>query len=106
MFYLKHNCKFLKLGFGVYFVGDDLKIKLINFDIISSDLSQGAYSVVRGMRMLRKQDFFKQVEKKNYVVWFDTGKHFRNNEVLGYFLSELKEENIHGIGEIWSFFYL
>lgn len=69
---------------------------MINFDIISSDLKQDAFSVVRGMRILRDQHFFKDIDRNEYVIWLDTGKSFRNSEVLGYFLVELAEKQIKG----------
>lgn len=92
----KRNLRSCLIGFGIYYLADDSKIKLINFNIISSDLSQDAFSVVRGMRILRKQEFFQAIEKPEYVVWMDTGKCFRNNELLGYFLIELARQNING----------
>ena len=46
--------------------------------------------------MLRQQQFFKDIDKAEYIVWCDAGKHFRNNEVLGYFLKELAIEKING----------
>jgi hypothetical protein len=72
-----------KLGFGIYYLNNEDKIKLINFDLISSDLNQAAHAVVRGFRLLREQTFFKEIDQKEYVVWCDAGKHFRNNELLG-----------------------
>ena len=69
---------FINTGFGVYYLDKENRIKLINFDIVSSDLSSEAYAVVRGFRILRQQQFFKAIEKPNYIVWFDAGKHFRN----------------------------
>ena len=83
-------------GFGVNYVDNASKVRSINFDVISSDLSHSAYSAVRGMRLLREQAFFKEIVKPEYVLWFDKGKHLWNNKILGYFLSELKKENIHG----------
>ena len=83
------------LGFGVYYVEFD-KIKLINFDIISSDTCQDARAAVRGFRILRDQPFFKTIEKKEWTGWADCGKHFRNNELVGYLLLELPTSNIHG----------
>jgi hypothetical protein len=45
------------LGFGIYYVDEaENTIKLINFDIISSDLSSDGN--VRGFRILRQQEFF------------------------------------------------
>lgn len=70
---------------------------MINFDIISSDLNEDARSVVRGFRILRKQNFFLEIEKPSYLIWMDCGKHFRNCEVVGYLLNELAEEKIHGL---------
>lgn len=85
------------LGFGIYYVAtNENKIKLINFDIISSDLSSDGNAAVRGFRILRQQQFFKDIDQLNYIVWCDTGKHFRNYEMTGYLFEELKQENIHG----------
>ncbi|CAF0854416.1 unnamed protein product [Brachionus calyciflorus] len=84
------------LGFGIYFLNGLNQIELINFDIISSDLCEDARAVVRGFWLLREQDFFKDIEKKNYVIWMDCGKHFRNCEVVGYLLKELAEDKIQG----------
>jgi hypothetical protein len=81
------------------------QIKLINFDLISCDLNQDAHAVVRGLRLLREQNFFKTIEKNEYIVWCDAGKHFRNNEVLGYFLLELAREKIHG-GETLDVYFM
>ena len=83
-------------GFGVYYVNEENSVNLINFNLISSDLSQDASAVIRGIRILRKQAFFTAIEKPNYVIWLDTGKCFRNSQILGYFLIELARENIHG----------
>ena len=59
-------------------------------------MTPGAKSVVNGFRILRDQEFFKVIEKNEYEVWVDCGKHFRNCEILGYLLTELAQENIHG----------
>ena len=82
---------------GIYYTDENENIKLINFDLISSDLSQDASAVIRGLRILRQQPFFKEIEKPEYVIWLDTGKCYRNNEILGYFLIELAKETIHGL---------
>ena len=48
------------------------------------------------------QEFFKEIENKfqnrpiNYIIWADCGKHFRNQNVMGYFFNELKDLNIQG----------
>jgi hypothetical protein len=52
---------------------------------------------VNGFRLLRMQQFFQTIEKDEYVVWADCGKHFRNNEFVGYLLLELAENNKHGL---------
>lgn len=83
-------------GFGIYFVDNQNKIQSINFTIISSDMTEDARSVIRGFRILRKQEFFMNIEKPNFIIWMDCGKHFRNCEVVGYLLNELAEEKIHG----------
>lgn len=73
------------------------KINTINFDIISSDPSQEARTVVRGFRILREQKFFKEIDKPSYIIWMDCGRHFRNNLVSGYLLKELTQEKVNGI---------
>lgn len=73
---------------------------MINFDIISSDLTEDARAVVRGFRLLRAQQFFKEIEKNSYIVWMDCGKHFRNSEVIGYLLKDLAREKTHGKNNI------
>ena len=79
------------------------QINLINCDIISSDLSDNSASVLRGFRFLREQKFFKEIEKPNYIVWMDCGKHFRNYHVADYLLNELaNKERINGLTFILS----
>ncbi len=41
-------------------------------------------------------DFFKRIIAKEYVVWADCGKHFRNNQFVGYLLLEVANDNIAG----------
>ena len=43
------------------------------------------------------QQFFQEIEKDEYIVWSDCGKHFRNNEFVGYLLLELAESKKKGI---------
>lgn len=88
--------EFKILGFGVYYVSDE-KIREINFNIISSNLEQDANAAVNGFRLLRMQQFFQEIEKDEYIVWSDCGKHFRNNEFVGYLLLELAESKKKGI---------
>ena len=86
----------IRIGFGIYYLDEQNEIESINFDIISSDLSQDSRAAVRGFRILRDQEFFKRIEKDSYIVWADCGKHFRNNEFVGFLLLELAQKNIHG----------
>lgn len=88
-------------GFGVYYFDRvEEKIKIINFDIIASDGSQDAQAAVRGFRLLRRREFFKEIDKRDtiseYIVWMDCGRHFRNSLVVGYLFRELAEEGIRG----------
>lgn len=72
---------------------------MINFDIISNDLKEGANESVRGFTVLREQKFFVDLEKKSkdWIIWMDCGKHFRNDTVMSYLLGSLAEDNINGI---------
>ncbi len=76
------------------------KIRLLNVDIVY-DGSQEALSVVRCFRFLRIQSFFKEIEKSSYILWCDTGKHFKCAELAHYFLDELAKEKIN---VNWNFF--
>jgi hypothetical protein len=90
---------FVISGFGIYYYDEEeKKIKLINFDVISYDVSNGSYAVVRGFRFMRAQEWFitKFQFIKHYIVWADTGTHFRCNLVMGYLFEELKSLGIHG----------
>lgn len=83
-------------GFGIYYLGGD-QVKQINFDIISDQTEKNdAFAAVRGFRLLRQQDFFKEIDKNKYHVWFDCGKHFRNQQMAGYLFQELRQEEIQG----------
>ena len=84
-------------GFGIYYIDQYDDIRLINFDLISSDLNQDAHAVIRWLRVMRQQNFFKEIDKKEYIVWCDAGKHFRNNELMGFLLRELTLEKINSI---------
>ena len=44
---------------------------------------------MRGFRILRRQEFFIKIDKKDYVVWADCGPHFRTQKFIGYLLLEL-----------------
>lgn len=97
---------FINKGFGIYFVENDI-VETINFDLISVDTAQNSRSAVRGFRILRKQAFFKEIEKQNYVIWCDCGPHFRSNEMCAYFFKELAQLKIHGFFfNYYSYFYI
>lgn len=84
------------LGIGVYYVNKNNEVKVINFDVISSDLNENSYTTVRGLRLLREQKFFQNIEKPDYIVWTDCGKHFRNKQLIGYLFNELGQKSIQG----------
>jgi len=86
------------LGFGITFVDNENNIQTVNFDLISKCYkgSQDAQSAVRAFRILREQDFFKKIDKTEYVVWCDCGKHFRNGLFVGYLFRELRQYGIRG----------
>ena len=70
----------------------------MSFNIISNnDDKQDANAAVRGFRIFRAQEFFKRIEKNNFIIWADCGKHFRNSTFIGYLFKELKAEGIYGI---------
>jgi len=45
-------------------------------------------------RFLRSQVFFQKLEKKKYILFCDTGPHFRNAQILHYFFNEIASEGI------------
>ena len=69
-------------------------VKQFNVNFVG-DFKQDAFSAVRAFRLLRKQDFFKAIDKKNYIVWSDCGKHFRCSEFISYLMEELAGSEIH-----------
>ena len=80
-------------GFGIYYLDHSSnKIPCINFDVVSENLKQDALAVVQCFRFLRKQKFFVDVEKNNYIIWADCGSHFRCSELAHYLFKELAEE--------------
>jgi hypothetical protein len=65
-------------------------------------MEEDGASVVRGFILLQAQPFFQRIAQNNWIVWTDTGKHFRNQTVVGYLLyvlANLEDENqrIHGL---------
>ena len=76
-------------GLGIHYLDkDDDQIKIHNVDIVSQ-LSTDADAVVRCIRFLRNQYFFKKIEKPTYIIWVDCGPHFRNGTIMHYFFEEL-----------------
>jgi hypothetical protein len=76
---------------------EDGNVQKFFFDVISNDDDKtDASAAIRGFRLLRKQDFFKSIDKRNYVIWMDCGKHFRNYQMAGYLFLELKNLGIKG----------
>ena len=57
---------------------------------------QDSNTTIKCFKLLREQQFFKEIDKKDYIIWTDCGNHFRSSMVIDYFLRELKEENISG----------
>ena len=66
----------------------------MNVNIVG-DFKQDAFSVVRAFRLLRNQEYLKKVEKNNYIIWSDCGKHFRCSEFISFLMIELAQSNIH-----------
>lgn len=76
------------LGFGIYYKNCHGKIEQINYDLIFNG-SQDGLTVVKAFKFLLKQEFFKNINKKKYVIWADTGTHFRCSQVVDFFLTIL-----------------
>lgn len=90
-------------GLGVYYLNDENEIDCINFDVISYDNKQTGFAAIRGFRFLRTQQFFERLQYiKEYVVWLDCGKHFRNKMLIGYLFKELASEKIHGMNNFFK----
>jgi hypothetical protein len=90
--YYKQEVKTL-LGFGIYHQNSKNETECINFDVVTG-WDQSALTVVELFKVLRKQDFFKKIVIKTYVIWADCGKHFQNKEFLYYLFFELASEGI------------
>lgn len=90
-----YNQKFRTLfGLGIYYLNEKTNsIEYISFDVIS-ELPHSGESVVRCLRLLRRQQFFKKIDKKSYFFWSDVGTHFKNNQLAHYCFIELAEEAI------------
>lgn len=91
------------LSFGVYYVDKKKNIETELFesfvnsftiDILSDNTSQTASDYIKRFRFVRKHDIFKKYEKPNYIIFSDTAKQFRCEEVCHYYLIELASEGI------------
>ncbi|RNA02663.1 ubiquitin carboxyl-terminal hydrolase 7 [Brachionus plicatilis] len=82
-------------GFGIYFKKNDT-VECMNIDLISclQNSETGAEVVKNFNRFLRNLDVFKKIETKKYIIWADTGTHFRCSEVIHYLFQELSREKI------------
>ena len=58
----------LLLSFGIYHLDGD-KIKCLNADLVLNDCTENAFTVINCFKFLRTQSFFKEIEKKNYILW-------------------------------------
>ncbi len=45
-------------------------------------------------RFLRKLNWFKSLDKKCYIIWSDTGSHFRCSQLYFYLFNDLAKERI------------
>ena len=66
-------------------------------------MQQDGEAVVRNLKYLREQEFYKKIEagNKKLMIFCDVGSHFRNRYLAHYFFIELKEA---GILVNWNFF--
>lgn len=76
------------MGFIIHYL-DQGEIKKIYIDIVSDHLDQNTSSVIRSLDFLQKQEFFKKIDKPNYIIWADCGPHFRSYQLLHYFFVEM-----------------
>jgi hypothetical protein len=84
-------------GIGIFFFDDiQKKIKLLNVDVVADvdEISPNAISAIRCLRLLRQQDFFKIIDKNEYIFWADCGTHFRCAEFCHFLFDELAESDI------------
>lgn len=91
------------LGFGVYYVdkqideesGEEKRfVNCLNIDILNDDKTQTASSYIQAFRFLRTVDRFKEIERKKYIIFSDTARQFRCEELNYFYLQELKQDDI------------
>ena len=76
------------LGFLIHYLEDGI-IKKVYVDILADNGAQTASAVIQSLNFIKSQNFFRRIDKDNYIVWADCGNHFRCYELLHYFLIEL-----------------
>ena len=59
----------LLLSFGIYFLNDSNEIKCLNADLVLNDCTETSFVVINCFKFLRTQQFFKNIEKKDYIIW-------------------------------------
>jgi hypothetical protein len=91
------------LSFGIYYVdkkhdpGTKEFVPFVNcltIDILSDDLSQTATDFINRFRFIRNLDIFRQIEKSNYIIYSDTAKQFRCEEICHFYMVELAQKGI------------
>jgi hypothetical protein len=86
--YYENNTR-TQLSFCIIYKENN-NIKKMFVDLISHLLDTKCFSSIRGIKFLMKQDFFKRIDKKNYIFWFDCGTHFRCAEMIYFLFSEMQ----------------
>lgn len=98
------------LSFGIYYVCKKRNIetdKFENFvncltiDILTDNTSQTASDYIKRFRFIRTLAIFRNIEKNNYIIFSDTAKQFRCEEVCHFYLIELAG---HGIRVSFNYF--
>lgn len=91
------------LSFGVYFVDQKLNkltglnekfVNCMHIDVLSDETTQTATRYTRIFRYVRQLEKFRKVEKPNYIIFSDTARQFRCDELCHFYLEELKNEGI------------
>lgn len=93
------------LGFGIYYVdkkideasGEEVRfVNCLNIDILNDDKTQTAASYIQAFRFLRTIDRFREIERKRkkYIIFTDTARQFRCEELNYFYLHELKQDDV------------
>ena len=83
------------MGIGIYYLNAKKKILCERVDVFSDCLEQDGEAVVRALKFLRSQDFYKEIERGKTIIniFSDCGPHFRNKTLNHYLFSVLKSES-------------